>query len=172
MLYNPGDYFCVDITSHSWGAKLADAAIKYFTKSKFCHSALVVSNSGDIVEARPHGGVSRGHISEYDGMTKIFSNTLLTATQRVGIVDYANNLVGKDTYNFGGVIELGLYTKGIQWNWLERHVATDSAEDRQTFCSQLVAMAGRANSVPEWMCGKPFATLVTPADLALLALHS
>lgn len=168
--YNPGDYFCVDITSHSWGAKLADWAIKYFTNSQFCHSALVTSANGDIIEARPHGGVTRGHISEYAGMTKIFSNTILTTGQRAGIVNFAGNLVGKDSYNFGGVVELGLYTKGIQWNWLEEHVASDSAEDKMTFCSQLVAMAGRANGVTEWMCGLPYATLVTPANLAELAM--
>lgn len=170
MLYQPGDYFCVDITSHSWGAKIADAAIKYFTNSKFCHSALISSTDGNIIEARPHGGVAKDHISKYDGMTKIFSNTPLTLQQRNGIVAFAANLEGKDTYNFAGVIELGLYTKGINWNWLEQHIATDSAEDAMTFCSQLVAMAGRANNVPQWMCGKPYATLVTPSDLALLAM--
>lgn len=171
MIYRPGDYACINITSHSFGSKLADAAIKYFTQSEFCHTVAIVSETGDIVEARPHGGVSRGHISEYDGMTKIFSNTNLSPVQRTGIVRYVEGLVGKDSYNFGGVLELGLYLKGVNWKWLEHRVASDSAEDRQTFCSQLLAMAGRANNVPEWMCGFPYATLVTPADLAKLALN-
>lgn len=170
MLYVPGDYVCVDITSHAWGAKLADAAIKYFTKSEYCHAFLISSASGDIIEARPHGGVARDHISKYNGMKQLVSNTTLSAGQRTGIVSYAENLVGKDSYNFSGVVNIGLYLKGFRWSWLENEVASDSAEDKMTFCSQLVAMAGRANNVPSWMCEKPFATLVTPADLALLSI--
>lgn len=172
MKYNPGDYFCVSITSHAWKTWLADETIKLFTHSEFCHSALISSTSGDIIEARPKGGVTRNHISEYDGMAKVFSSTVLSNTQRTGIVDFAENLVGKDSYNFLGVCSLGLYLEGARWTWLENKIASDAAEDKQTFCSQLVAMAGRANNEVSWMCNKPYATLVTPSDLAVLAISS
>lgn len=169
-MYLPGDYVCVDITSHSWKEELSDAAIRYFTKSDFCHSFLVTSMAGDIIEARPHGGVARDHLSKYNGMKQIGSNTNLNDAERNGIVAYAQGLVGEDSYGFTGVINLGLYLKGARWSWLEREVASDAAEDKQTFCSQLVAMAGRANGVTEWMCDLPYATLVTPANLATLAM--
>lgn len=170
MLYTPGDYYCVDITSHGLVEKICDDAIKYFTNSDYCHTFLITSTDGDIVEARPHGGVDKGHIDEYKGMKMVQSSTVLTNAQRLGIVHYAESLVGKYTYNFAGVCLLGLYLKGVRNSLVEKEVASDAAEDKRTFCSQLAAMAGRAYGVTEWMCGLDYATLVTPADLALLAI--
>lgn len=166
-IYRPGDYVCVDITSNHIGAWLADHAIKYFTKSEFCHAFIYAETDGTIIEARPHGGVSYDHISKYDGMLQVGSTTSLTNAERSKIVDKAWELKGRDAYGFLDILYLGMYTQGYSWNWLENKVL---AETSRTICSQLVAMCGVAATVNEWLCNKPHPNLVTPANLANLAI--
>lgn len=166
-MYKPGDYICVDINSHSPGAWLADHAIQFFTHSKFCHAFLYVDTDGTIVESTPRQGVQKANISKYAGMLKVGSTTELTNDQREGIIEAAYSYVGKTGYGFLDIVNLAFYTRGINLTWLENEV---QEEDHRTICSQLVAMCGRAKRVFEWMCGKKYPTLVTPADLARLAM--
>ena len=166
MIYKPGDYVCVDITAHSWNQIAADEAIRYFTRSRVCHSFLITSEDGEIIQATPSKGVDYGHISEYDGMPKTFSTTYLTDAQRKGIVNSAKYYVGRDSYGFLDIVYLGLYLKGYNWNWLESEVLE---EKNRTICSQLVAMCGQDNGINSWLCGKQYPILVAPADLDNLA---
>lgn len=167
MQFQPGDYVCVDITTPGLGNWIADHAIRFFTHSKFCHTFIVADTNGTIIESIPSKGVHEGHIDQYKGMTMIGSSTQLSPKTRQGIVKSAYGYVGRTGYGFSDIAELALYTQGFHWNWLESEVAE---ETHRTICSQLAAMCGRENGVPEWMCGLPYPTLVTPANLANLAM--
>lgn len=166
-MYQPGDYICVDINSSSLGAWLADHAIKWFTHSKFCHAFIYAGTDGTIIESTPRQGVHKSNISEYAGMTMLGSNTALTDIQRAGIVKTAYSYVGRTGYGFLDIAYLSMYLNGVNWNWLESEVLE---ENDQTICSQLVAMCGAANGISSWLCGKSHPNLVTPADLAKLAM--
>lgn len=166
-MYQPGDYICVDINSHSPGAWLADHAIQWFTHSKFCHAFIYVDTDGTIIESTPRHGVHIANISEYEGMTMIGSSTNLTDHQRSDIVWSAYSYVGRDSYGFLDIAYLGLYTQGYNWKWLESQVLE---EKNRTICSQLVAMCGQDAGVNDWLCEKAVPQLVTPADLAKLAM--
>lgn len=166
-MYTPGDYICVDINSHSPGAWLADHAIKWFTHSNFCHAFIYAGKDGTIVESTPREGVHECNISEYEGMTMIGSKTDLTDEQRTKIIENAYSYVGRDGYGFLDIGYLALYTNGVSWPWLEGEVLDEKS---RTICSQLVAMCGLDIPDQPWLCGKPHPNLVTPADLANLAM--
>lgn len=167
-MFQPGDYVCVDVTPKLFTTRwIVDSAIKLFTHSKFCHAFIVTDTNGEIVEAHAGPGVHVSNISEYSGMMMLGSKDNLSPAQRAGIVKSAYSLVGRDSYGFLDIVNLGLYCSGISWNWLISEV---QEETHRTICSQLVAMCGAANGVTQWLCGKEYASLVTPADLANYAL--
>ena len=167
MNYRPGDYACVDTIYPFWQLQdfIPSKAIQLFTHSKYCHTFVIVSEDGDIVEARPKGA-AKSHISEYGNDPIIYSSTILTDEQRKDIVSNSLSYIGTP-YGFLDIAYLGLYTQGIHWNWLLQRVLNQ----HRMICSQLVATAGLNARTPvtEWLCGRPDPQLVTPGDLALLA---
>lgn len=161
--YNPGDYGCVDTSPDTpWGWFLVKM-IKLATHSRFSHAFVIIDESGGIVEAEPFGA-QYSHISKYDGREIQFSTTILTDDQRKQIVRTAINDIGTE-YNFAGILYLALYLNGIKWQRLLNKII--SLPDK--FCSQLVAADGVSAGVDEWLCGKEYPQLVTPADLDRLA---
>lgn len=162
-MFVPGDYVCVD----QGNGGLVDAAIRHFTHSDYCHALIYADTDGTVIEALAKHGVRRANISEYAGAKLLGSKTYLTGTERTAIVAHAESMVGKVGYGYWDIAELFLYLNGIRFNWLEDAVADDNSI---TICSQLVALSGRAGGITEWMCGLPYASLVTPANLANLAL--
>lgn len=167
-LYKSGDYCCVTVTGTGFENRTCDAAIHWFTKSDFAHAFIVTNaETGEIVEATPGKGVAYANITKYAPYTKIFSNTILSQEQRDGIVQSARNQVGRLSYGFKDILYLGMYTQGVRWNWLESEVLE---ENRQTICSQSVAMCGMENGVKSWLCGQPHPNLVWPGALANLAM--
>ena len=165
-LLTPGDYFCVSIRSSSLRTIVVNDAIRFFTKSEFTHAGMITSEAGEIVESTPKHGVRISNIGMYEYMPMVFSNTSIADSTRVGMVDYAKSLVGRDGYGFLDICYLGLYTQGVRWNWLESEVLE---QKDKTICSQLVAMVGQRFGITEWMCGQSQPNLVWPGELATLA---
>lgn len=163
MTFTAGTYGCVDSRSPNLYGRLMEAAIRYFTKSSYSHAFVIISESGDIVEAMP-GGARLANISEYAGLNIILYSGEMNDNQRHLVVQAAKRYIGTP-YGFLDIVYLGLYLRGINWKWLLGKIRRTS----RMICSQLVAQCGVEASVPSWMCGKEFAQLVTPADLAKLA---
>jgi hypothetical protein len=162
-----GDYVCVTITGTQLVNKICDNTIHYFTKSPYAHAFIVTdAANGTIVEATPGKGVASSNIKKYLPYKMIYSTTVLSDIQRGLIVSAVENQVGRYSYGFKDILYLGMYTQGIRWNWLESEVLE---ENRQTICSQSVAMAGNSAGVKSWLCGEPHPNLVWPGALASLA---
>jgi hypothetical protein len=96
----------------------------------------------------------------------IHSTSTLSDNQRTLVVECARNQVGRESYGFLDIAYLALYTQGHTWNWLESEVLE---EDKQTICSQSVAMCGQYAKEMSWLCGQPHPNLVWPGALATLA---
>jgi uncharacterized protein YycO len=163
-----GDYVCVTITGTGFSNTVCDAAIHWFTKSPYAHAFMVTDvTKGEIVEATPHAGVGYSNIEKYLPYKMVFSSTELSDIQRDKTVECAKAQVGRYSYGFKDILYLGMYTQGIRWNWLEGEVLE---EDKQTICSQSVAMCGVYADVNSWLCGQVHPNLVWPGSLATLAL--
>jgi hypothetical protein len=140
-------------------------AIRTFTHSQFDHAFVVVDNDGTIVEADPRGA-SVAHISKYNHLQMYVSQTILTNEERDAIAQNAMDCVGIG-YGFLDIICLALVQFKLPYKILFRYVLSQ----KRMICSQLVAYSGVTAGVTSWLCGKPYAQLVTPADLALLRLE-
>jgi hypothetical protein len=167
-LYKSGDYCCVTITGRGFQNTVCDDAIHFFTKSPYAHAFMITDASiGEIVEATPGKGVAYANISKYAPYEKVFSSSILSDVQRGKIINCARNQVGRYSYGFKDIVYLGMYTQGVRWNWLESEVLE---ENRQTICSQSVALCGVAGNETSWLCNQPHPNLVWPGSLAKLAL--
>jgi hypothetical protein len=162
-----GDYVCVTVTGTHLSNKICDDAIHWFTKSPYAHTFIVTDAlKGEIVEATPHAGVGYSNIEKYLPYKMVYSTTALSDIQRGLVIECAKNQVGRYSYGFKDILYLGMYTQGISWKWLEDEVLE---ENKQTICSQSVAMAGQFADVKSWLCGQPHPNLVWPGSLATLA---
>lgn len=150
----PGRYVCVRTGGFiGW-------LIRKVTKSATNH-AFLVTGPGEIIEARPRGGVCRGTLVEYAGMYAV-ANTreLMTQPQRIAVVAKAETLLG-DEYNFEADADIGLEDLGWHWRFLMRI----SGARKHFMCSQAVVTCGVAAGLP-WDCGKGSPDQVAPGDLA------
>lgn len=134
--------------------------IRAATRSHFDHAGIVVSSTGDIVEAEP-GGVRRGHLDEYAGCRiAVNSGEDATVEQQAAVVTAATGMIGTP-YNDLGIIDDGLESLG--WHW--RKLAAWAGNDGELICSQAVTLAGHKAGL-DWRCGQAQYSEVTPAMLA------
>lgn len=154
MLFVPGTYVCVDTPG------FFSKVIELGTHSRVAHAAVITGADGAIVEAEP-GGARLANLSEYKGRYVLVSPVEeSTPEQRQIIVDAALHMVGVP-YNDLAIVDDGLESLGIVWQWL----AKAASSDHQLICSQIVASCGAVAGL-DWMCGKKLTSEVTPGDLA------
>ncbi len=162
-----GDYGCVQIT---WLHKtlfgksilvpnIIGYLIRLATWSRYDHSFVYIGH-GVIIESQSQGA-KMARLGKYRGDAIIWSADKLTLTERKAVTQKALSLRGVP-YGFLDIVYLGLATIGFKFKWLLKRV---EREDR-LICSQLVAVCGNSAGVDAWLCDKPNACLVTPADLA------
>lgn len=153
MTYTPGTYFCVG--THGF----VPTVIKMATHSLVDHAGVITDTAGSIVEAMP-GGVRISNISEYKGSYLLISSPEeSTPEQRGIIVDSALHMVGVP-YNDLAIVDDGLESLGVFWNWLASYASTD----HELMCSEVVASCGAVAAL-NWMCGRKHVSEVTPGDL-------
>jgi hypothetical protein len=136
--------------------------IRIGTRSRYDHAFIYIGN-GKIIEAQPQGAVI-SDLSKYKSDAIIWSNDKLPPATQLKIINLAYSKVGTP-YGFLDIIYLALAIVGIKNKWL---LARVEREDR-LICSQLVALCGEGAGAVSWLCGKPNACLVTPANLAMRA---
>lgn len=152
QIYTPGTYFCVGTPG------LAEDLIKLGTHSLVDHCGIVVSETGDVVEAML-GGVRRANLSEYHGRRLYLSSPEGSGVQRAHVAAFAEEKVGTP-YNLLAIANDGLESIGLFWAWLTNLVG----HDHGVICSWLVAMCGQEAGF-DWSCGKKNLSEVTPAML-------
>lgn len=149
----PGRYGCVN------SGGLLSWLIRKATHSAYDH-AFIVGDNGQVVEAAA-SGVRVAWLSEYAGKPLAFNIAeQMSDQQRRKVVDYAVKAVN-EPYSYLDLGLLGLNALGWHWRVLFRLLG----KQHVTICSQLVAASGAAAGL-DWMCGRPNADEVTPADLA------
>jgi hypothetical protein len=150
----PGRYVCVATPD------FAGWLIRKVTHAKTNH-VFVVTGPGEIIEARPRGGVCRGTLAEYAGRFAV-ANTAepVTQEQRIAVAAEAEKQLATG-YNFWADADIGLDDLGWHWRLLERIARVD----KRLMCSQMTVACGKAGSL-DWLCGKASADQVAPGDLA------
>lgn len=149
----PGTYVC--LKTRTWLGWL----VRLFCRSPFDHAVLVVA-PGEIVQATTKG-VHRGPLPQFRGCLAVANaGDRIWSHDREAIVAKALTYAG-DEYAFPAIVVIGLRKLGLKWNWLLRA----SADKDAVFCSELVALAGRAGH-QDWNCSEETAATVTPAQLA------
>lgn len=134
--YTPGDLLLVDDYAGQGdliGSLVLDGSEARYGVRKWTHSAVIVSETGDLVEAL-EDGVDRTNISKYDGVeTKILHLPLpADDPRRAYAVRYALAQVG-ESYGVLGFISLGVD--------LATGLNTSLHVDRQPICSEICARA-------------------------------
>lgn len=152
--YEPGRYVCV--RTKGWVPKLIQLA----TRSAFDHTFVIVSESGDIVEAEPTRA-RKANIAEYAGCRAVINTDPMTQEQQAKLVASALSMIGVP-YNDLAFAEDGLEVIGHPFKWLLRRAESSHG----VICSQLAARAGTAAGY-DWLCGKASDSEVTPSLLAL-----
>ena len=150
----PGRYVCVATPDPvGW-------LIRRITHSSVNH-VFIVTGPGEIIEARPRGGVCRGTLAEYAGRYAV-ANTAeaMTQAQRIASAAEAEKQL-RTGYNFWADADIGLEDLG--WHW--RLLARIARVDKRLMCSQMTVACGKAAGL-DWMCGKATADQVSPGDLA------
>lgn len=122
------------------------------------HALVVTGDRGECVEAEP-GGARRGHLSEYVGHRLAYC-VEGTPGQRLTVAQTALTMVGL-AYEDLDIADLGLRCLGLPWRALNVFV---EGHGHGAICSTLVARCGQAAGL-DWLCGRPNAAAVTPADL-------
>lgn len=158
MTYTPGDILLVrDYTGGSdliGNLILAGQRARYgdVDEARWTHSALIVSQTGELVEAMARG-VVHGHISEYAKReTLIISPPSASPLSRSRAVEGALSQVG-DRYGVLDFISLAFsLLSGLRWSL---HA------DRQPICSELVS-----RYTEKYIASYPYcAERMMPADL-------
>lgn len=150
----PGNYGVVQ--TGGWVGRMIQRATH-----SWANHAFVCLGDGKIIEAMP-SGVQIGSLDEYNGARIAFNtDEVMTDAQRSAVVEAAHSMVG-DEYNFADIGALGLQSLGWTWRLAFRMAGIDG---HAVICSQLVALCGTSARL-DWLCGKPSALYVTPADLA------
>jgi hypothetical protein len=150
----PGRYVCVATPDPiGW-------LIRKVTRSKTNH-VFVVTGPGEIIEARPRGGVCRGTLAQYAGRYAV-SNTAeaMTDAQRAAVAAEAEKLLHVP-YDWFADADIGLEDLG--WHW--RLLAKIARVSKRVMCSQMTVLCGKAAGL-DWLCGKASADQVAPGDLA------
>jgi uncharacterized protein YycO len=155
----PGSYLC--IRTPGWLGTIIRAA----THSDYSHT-LIVGPDGEAIEATPEGVRKIGlHRYAHPGSPWLAcANALepMTAEQGMEVWAAAEAQVGAP-YDFLDLAVIGAADLGWQWNAAFKLLGTGPWR----ICSQLAAACGQAATPPlDWLCGKPGADQVTPADLA------
>lgn len=134
--------------------------IRKITRSKVNH-VFIVTGPGEIIEARPRGGVCRGALAEYAGRHAV-ANTAepMTDAQRQAVVAEAERLLGV-AYDWFADADIGLEDLG--WHW--RLLAKIARASKRLMCSQMTVLSGKAAGL-DWLCGKASPDQVAPGDLA------
>lgn len=89
-----GDFILVDRGNY------VGRLIRWVTRSKWNHAALVVSTTGDLTEALVRTGITRSHISKYLGMDYVVVHTNGAPNDQAHLLRYAERSVGQG-YGFG-----------------------------------------------------------------------
>jgi hypothetical protein len=134
--------------------------IRKITRSKVNH-VFVVTGPGEIIEARPRGGVRRGTLAEYAGRYAV-ANTAeaMTQAQRIAVAAEAEKQL-RTPYDWIADADIGLEDLG--WHW--RLLARIARVDHRLMCSQATVACGKAAGL-DWLCGRASADQVSPGDLA------
>jgi hypothetical protein len=168
----PGDYACVQIrhiTKTIFGRRiklpnLMGYLIRLFTLSKYDHCFIYIGK-GEVLGAAPGKlGVHIVPLADYADCLTQWGTTPTTFAQRNAVLVAAIRKLGTP-YGVLDIIYLGLSIWGFRPAWLLSQVLR---EDRM-ICSQFVAYCGETAKIDAWMCGQPFAQIVTPELLAKLA---
>lgn len=136
MSYVPGDLLLVDDYSGQGdliGSLVLDGSEARYGVRKWTHSAVIVSEDGDLVEAL-EDGVDHTHISKYDGVqTKVIHLPIpADDPRRAYAVRYALAQVD-ESYGVIGFISLGVD--------LAFGLNTSLHVDRRPICSEICARA-------------------------------
>lgn len=156
QVFLPGDFiltkrhtFMFRLLSFGEGLRFRGFRRRY---AEWNHAAMIVSPSGDIVEA-VHNGVQRAHISKYQSRDYLIVKPAMTAEDVDQMMKFVNWAVGKP-YGLLTIISLAL--------WSIFGGKFDVSQDGTMICSGLVARAlERAGYIFE---RDP--SHMTPADLA------
>ena len=154
MSIEPGRYVCVSTPG------FAGWLIRQVTHSAANH-VFIVTGPGEIIEARPRGGVCRGTLAEYAGRYAV-ANTAeaMTQEQRIAVAAEAEKLLAVP-YDWIADADIGLEDLG--WHW--RLLARIARVSKRLMCSQMTVTCGKAGGL-DWLCGKASADQVAPGDLA------
>lgn len=169
----PGSFFLVSIGGAS-GFAIGVAQALCAAPSRYAHAGIVISNSGDIVEAEP-GGARIGNLTEYAGRAiLICDGPVQTAMQkweggqqdwsetalRQTVVAQARKMVGTP-YSALDYAALALLHWGLPSGWVRRRVERSG----RMICSQLADAAYRRAGIHLFSDGR-LSGDVMPADLA------
>lgn len=135
--------------------------ISVFTMSRYCHIRLIVTPTGDTVEA-DFGGAVRGHVHKGDVVVSV----PLSDDQRARIGAVAAPMVGIP-YGLADILALGLAQLGVRLPSLARRIARPD----RLFCSQLVDLAWGGVGYTAFHDGR-LPQDVSPGDIADLAFTS
>lgn len=133
-LWEPGDFFLVHHKKNpiSRLIRFGQAIRIHGEDRKYCHwnhAVLIIDDEGNTVEALGKG-VSRQHISAYDGVEYVLVNVKASEPDRQQIIDFGQQVVG---------LQYGFLTIGsIAFSVLTGGKFIFSMED-QLICSGLVA---------------------------------
>ena len=150
----PGRYVCV-ATPDFFGW-----LIRKVTHAKTNH-VVVVTGPGEIIEARPRGGVCRGTLAQYAGRYAVANIAEpMTDVQRAAVVAEAVVLLHVP-YDWLADADIGLEDLG--WHW--RLLARIARVSKRLMCSQMTVKCGKAGGL-DWLRGKASGDQVSPGDLA------
>ena len=92
-----GDFILVD------RGKYIGRLIRWATRSRWDHCALVVSNTGDLTEALVRTGITRSHISKYTDVDYVLVRTNGAPIDQKHLLRYSDRSVGEH-YGFGNCL--------------------------------------------------------------------
>jgi uncharacterized protein YycO len=117
------------------GKGIISAAIRWQTRSRYSHAAILLPDERTIVEAWPGAGVRAKEITDWRGVTRFsFWGAESSQFSPERMSDFLANQIGKK-YDYRGVAR-----------FLSRHSDGDQ-ENKRWFCSELVCAAFAAAGV-------------------------
>jgi hypothetical protein len=108
-----GDFLLTGVRAQgvvSWAIKTGSWLRGYEAPyRRFSHTALVVSENGDLVEALG-GGVKRTHLSKYEAADYVLVRTDVDEHDRIQVLALAHSVLeAKTKYGFATIVGLALY---------------------------------------------------------------
>jgi uncharacterized protein YycO len=122
------------------GAGFFPRSIQFITHSRANHT-FVVADNGTVISADPEG-VRRAYVTDYP--TALYSNVALTADQRLRIVTWAEQRIGRPYSYLDDFLVGAEYSFRFRWPEIIRHYMD---RDSEYMCSQLCAAAWAAGGL-------------------------